>query len=515
MDDVGVNQDNWGLLYAAWGDLLCSLSVLRDSGFRRVFYFGSHMGVNTFLRSQDFIDEVVSRDYKKLGMRYGAYYGIWFHLHMYTEKADLGLSRILDLADLGIAREKIFNSVMDYRAIVHPIHQLRGLSLSQESQDWAAANTARRPNYVLLCPYSFNSTHPSEQWPHWEPYLDWLLRAFPHKLFIYCGVDIRPDRWMNRRNFVNFHLHTPTAEHMYALASRADKVITTANGLKHWMNAIEKPVLVMSTLACSNPVYTFARILDERHVRLLPHSASLEEAMEATHAYMGMPSEDVFSSAADLLRSRYSDIRLLFCKCPFVSEEDLHLEASYAGREHDVYRDMFALLPGVTSLYEVGGRSGQPFLSLLASGNFLDRAGWCEEGAFYPNISARVQRNLSHFCAYYRDGSPMRMESCARLSDLPSVLPGYAAVWVGLDLGEEARLEALRAAFASDVSLVFCPGFTKLDSVRSVAARMVEESGVEGWFVDSATGLVFWDRASDRRHARVLGNAGLCSRLSV
>lgn len=510
-----MDNDRWGLLYAAWGDVLCSLSVLRDNGFRRVFYFGKHMGMGVFLRSQNFIDDVIVRNYVKLGMKDNLYYALWHHLHLYILDSEESLNRIHEFSGLSVPRENLFNSVMDYRAVSHPIYQLRGLSLSQESLKWVRENTVRRSNYVLLCPYSFNSGGHEEHWPYWESYVDWLLSAYPHKLFIYCGVDIRPARWERRRNFVNFFRHTPTAEHMYALASCADKVITTANGLKHWMNSIEKPVLVMSTFACSNPAYTFARILDERHVRLLPHSASLEEAMAATHSYMDMAPGDLFSSAADLLKSHSSDIRLLFCKCPFVSSDDLDLEASYSEREHDIYRALFALLPGVSSLFEVGSRSGQVFLSLLASGNFLDRAGWCEEGAFYANVSARVRRNLSHFSEYYLGRSPMLMESCARLSDLPSVLSGYMAVWVGLGLDEESRLEALRAAFASDASLVFCPGYSALDSVRSVVDRVVEESGLEGWFVDSATGLFFWDRTSDSRYARVLSEAGLCSRLQV
>ena len=503
-------DNRWGLLYAAWGDVLCSLSVLRDSGIRRAFYFGKHQGMRDFILSQDFIDDVLMRNYVMCGMRDNIYYGLWHNLHIYNEKQDVSIDKIVEVSEVDISPSEIVNSVVDYKAVVHPVYQLRHLSLPVEMMGWAEQEVLRRRNYVLLCPYSYNSSSNEEHWPHWESYVDWLLASYPRTLFIYCGVDIRPKRWSGYRNFVNFFRHTPTAAHMYALALRADKVITTANGLLHWMNAMERPVLVMSTRACSEPSYFFSRILDERHVRLLPHGVSLDEACEATRLYLGMSSGESFSSAENLRSLHSSDMRFLFCKSPFMSEMDIVQEASYDGREHDVYRQMFSVLGGSLSLFELGPSSGQVFLSLLASGANLTRAGWCVEGGMYFNASDRLRRNISHYLSYYLGRDCVPIVSCDRYVDCASVMSGFDAVWVGGALDYASRLEDLRRAFASSASLIFCPGCLASDVVFAAARQVSQEFDVRMHVVDSATGLVVWDRTSERVYLKRLLSAGMC-----
>lgn len=135
------------------------------------------------------------------------------------------------------------------------------IDLPNYCTEWAqdVALYLPRPFY-LVQPYSVNTNHMNDHWPHWSEYLRWLVHD-QNKHFVTCGVNWNDNIVSKLHNTTRLVGKTPSVMHMWALASLADGVITTSNSLAHYCAVNKLRTIVLAAERNSEPTEYFHHVI--------------------------------------------------------------------------------------------------------------------------------------------------------------------------------------------------------------------------------------------------------------
>jgi len=279
-------KNKWGLLGAAWGDLICSMSSVYSSDLKNILYIGAMPPeeVKLFLLTQKNIENVISINPLQHGMTYNEYLSFWSS--MVGRKADLEqkITKLLKQLKIKIDYKNIINCACDIQVKYYKIEQYKNFELPSEIYSWTKSILTKYNlnKFILVNPYSFNSSPIDAHWSHWEKYLDWLFMNDNVNYIIVGQHSIFKDKFIHKKNVINLSGLTPSNLHVFGLAQFCDSVITTSNSLAHWCNAQNILCLTMMNLPGCIKFDYFFRILSGEYIYKIYFNDSLNYAKHLT-----------------------------------------------------------------------------------------------------------------------------------------------------------------------------------------------------------------------------------------
>lgn len=138
-------------------------------------------------------------------------------------------------------------------------------------------NNLESKPFIVLQPYSTQSSEADTHWQHWEEAIEILLRCTPYQyVLIGQGYEIG----IENPKLTNLIDKMPDMMTVYALAERASGVVSTCNSLAMWSVINQIP-----TVVCANEALHQARFfwkwIDCEPVTLLPVTANTFDFMRA------------------------------------------------------------------------------------------------------------------------------------------------------------------------------------------------------------------------------------------
>lgn len=143
---------------------------------------------------------------------------------------------------------------------------------------------------ILFQPFSVQSSPADFHWPHWMEALDWTLKTFTKCQVVVCGLKIGKcatgeevpfPELPDHKRLVNMVGKTESMADVFALADRADMIITTNNCLSMWsiLNGVGATVMHKKSVY---PYYS--QWIDCYPNVVLPFEATLEEFQDEVRA---------------------------------------------------------------------------------------------------------------------------------------------------------------------------------------------------------------------------------------
>lgn len=269
----------WATAVGAWGDSFVALgtarAMLAAEGVREfgVVHYGFDPQVSAFLALQKGVAAVK-------------------HVHpasQATYRYALGLAGnpaipLADYADIllagtGLSPSQVVRTHVYHLHFRQGVHRWHNPILPERALVWAknfAAHTCEGLPFVLLHPYSTQSSAIEGHWPYWREGLLWLCTQAEEwgvKL-LWTGME---SPFEVRSPYLINALHlTPSMLEVFALQRLARLTIATTNGLAHWAVMDDCP-----TIACCNnhmlPTdrHIFKRWIDHRAVTQVEYTDRL------------------------------------------------------------------------------------------------------------------------------------------------------------------------------------------------------------------------------------------------
>lgn len=268
------DNQKWGLLGAAWGDVFCSLESIKEYNIKNILYLG-HMPetqIKDFLHAQDFIEQV-----ETIYLNDKKYFSFWEDIISRKPYSHNLLKSILYENNIDIKIENIYNSCLDLTGYNNITFQAKNLKLPNYIITWAEKFVEQNNlnKFILVNPYSVNSSAKEDHWLCWEPYLDWLFSKKNYK-FVFVGYNYDLKTNLNHENVLNLFNKLPSNLHVMGLSLFADSVITTSNSLSHWCNSHDILCTTMLNSRVSKKHDYFCRILNSKNIYKIWHQDSLE-----------------------------------------------------------------------------------------------------------------------------------------------------------------------------------------------------------------------------------------------
>lgn len=275
------DNQKWGLLGAAWGDLFCSLESVKEYNIKKILYLG-HMPesqIKEFLYAQDFIDEV-----EIIYLNDKKYFSFWEDIISRKPHSQKLLENILVSNNFDIQIENIYNACLDLTGKNNITFQTKNLKLPKYVIEWAKSFIKQNNlnSFILVNPYSVNSSAKEEHWLYWEPYLDWLFSNKNYK-FVFVGYNYDLKTNLNHENVIDLFNKLPSNLHVLALSMFAESVISTSNSLSHWCNSHDITCTTMLNSRVSNKHDYFSRILKSKNIYKIWYQDSLNYAKFITN----------------------------------------------------------------------------------------------------------------------------------------------------------------------------------------------------------------------------------------
>jgi hypothetical protein len=243
----------WCTAVNAWGDSMVAYGNARaliQQGFGEqafgMVHYGFDPAISAFLSHQEGVGEVRHvRPENEAARRY------WVSV---MSNPNVPLSDYAGelLRGTGIPAERVARTHVYHLNFPQPVHRWQGPVLPEDSLSWAQAFAGRvsegRP-FLLLHPYSTQSSALEGHWPWWRQAVEWLVADVAPKFgvkILWTGavapIDIRSP-WL-----VNAVGLTPSMLEVFALQRLAALTICTSNGCAHWAVIDQKPAVV----SCNN-----------------------------------------------------------------------------------------------------------------------------------------------------------------------------------------------------------------------------------------------------------------------
>lgn len=282
-----MDDSRWGICLGPWGDIICALGHYQSLlGSGNMVYVGYMPGAEEFLAAQDFIDRVAivrpaDREEYRECVRM-----------MWSKDAGVrrqGILRVLEGS--AINADQVVDTNLNYGFSGYAPEEIpiaRGLKLPRECEAWAGdvIRHLPRPVYVLH-PYSVNTNRLEAHWPHWVDYMNWLAHD-QSKHYLTCGVNWSDASFAKLSNVTRLVGKTPTVMHLFALADRADAVITTSNSVAHYCAANERRAVVLSVERNSEPTEYFKHVLRGPNMRVFNKFSTFWRVCLETKEFLGI-----------------------------------------------------------------------------------------------------------------------------------------------------------------------------------------------------------------------------------
>jgi hypothetical protein len=243
----------WCTAVNAWGDSMVAYgnarALIQDGFGERKFglvHYGTDPALSAFLSRQAGVADVRHvRPENDATRRY------WLSI---MGRPDVPLSEYAGemLRGTDIRAEQVIRTHVYHLNFRQPVHRWYDPVLPEESAVWAAAfvrSVCKTRPFVMLHPFSTQSSALEGHWPHWKAAIAWLAEEVAPK----CGVmllwtgAVKPlearSPWV-----VNAVGLTPSMMEVFALQRLAALTICTSNGCAHWAVVDQKPAIV----CCNN-----------------------------------------------------------------------------------------------------------------------------------------------------------------------------------------------------------------------------------------------------------------------
>lgn len=243
----------WGDSFVAYGKAWHAMQALGEREFGIVHYgFDPH--ISAFLSHQKGVAAVHHvRPENEAAYRY------WLHhLSMptcpFSEYAD-ELLRGTGLSMAEVLRTHVYG--LDYKQTVHHWHDP---VLPARSTAWAksfAERVCEGKPFILLHPFSTQSSSLDGHWPYWKAAIEWLMSAaadFAMKVLWTGAVNPLDIRHPSLINAVGV---TPSMMEVFALQRQAALTVATSNGVAHWAVMDRTPAII----CCNNHM-----LPDDKHI---------------------------------------------------------------------------------------------------------------------------------------------------------------------------------------------------------------------------------------------------------
>ena len=231
----------WFTIGPAWGDsIVCYINAINDPSFAEnpnVIFYPAHRGNPEFFLSQGKIKNhkiIIWGDFVGAGM-----FRPWLH---WAEPSKDAERVILDLANCP-NDTIIYNHVINERGEIK--RKLPFLSVNDHAQQ--LVNLDGIPEkYILLQPYSLNSSGIERHWPHWKELVTFC------DLLPYTVVLVGSERWhTDCKNIINLSGLLPDMSSVFSLAQKALFTITTTNSLPLFCMCNKLPCLMVNNTILS------------------------------------------------------------------------------------------------------------------------------------------------------------------------------------------------------------------------------------------------------------------------
>lgn len=506
MDD----QKHWGLVAAAWGDVLCSIAAVQDAGLRKVIYVG-HMqaAMKEFLEAQPGIDHVVAVHTTELGISYHEWLKIWGHFVDRSPHSDEMLSLLFKTCNVQLSPAEIYNACLDHTQFYQPNRQSQNLILPTSVHHWVKILQKQRGlrDYVLVNPYSLNSTSWESHWPHWKDYLDWLV-GHEDIQFVFVGLDYEPTRYRGRSNVVDLVGKTPTMMHAMGLASHAAAVITTISGMAHWCNSQDIRCVAMHNKPADRPHDVFERICTSDQFYKIWFRDPLRAGIAATQHALDLSGNGPIAREIDrnLWVEECHSMTSLYNRMPAIPYTDFSGDWAQASDGFDLMRRIAqAVQP--ESYYEIGARVGHGLLAFCAGSSRMQRVGWCDNESYVRNSNKMICRNLDFFGARYH--RPVEYSYVTDIHQVSAHLMGYQVVTVDGEHTRAGKIRDLDMALGSGAELILVDDYFYLPVVRYAIREWAIANKQPLHLIHTFRGLVAFDTTPDRRHIERLRAQGI------
>lgn len=267
----------------AWGDMLAALgnmSLLRKQGMDdfTVIYYGYDPKIKDFLEIQYGVKEV--KHY--LPVSPDSYYLI------------CAIACATDCSPLEWL--KLVDPNLEFKGTLIPTHVSIGLHRNPICvRDFTCNLPYEHQGFdiptILFQPYSVQSSPLDFHWPHWMNALDWLLDKFTKMQVVVCGLKIGkcvngdevpfPELPTHKR-LINMVGQTESMMDVFAIADKAEMIVTTNNCLSMWslLNGMGATVMHKKS---KYPYYL--KWIDCYPNAVLPFEATLEDFQDEALAY--------------------------------------------------------------------------------------------------------------------------------------------------------------------------------------------------------------------------------------
>lgn len=279
----------WGTAFGAWGDCLLSTGVMSAKlGHGGLIVYSKDEAVADFLSRQLFVDDVryikpASDD------EYIQNMALATSIPVDAVTDDAGRDTVIEsiakragLPSSLVTRTHIDQSVWWQRTgYPWPI----AASLSKKAHEWAdfATRGLTKP-FILVQPYSFNSSPFADHWEHWQSAVNWLATSERYQ------VVLAGHGWSTEGespNVLNLVGKSPSMESVFALATRAALTVTTANGLSHFCAVQKLPAIVAANAPMSDSANYFRHALQVQNIAMVEIDEPLHVMVRAFRAATG------------------------------------------------------------------------------------------------------------------------------------------------------------------------------------------------------------------------------------
>lgn len=529
MSNQAINtQYEWALLGAAWGDVLCSLSAVYDSQIKKVLYVGNTDAnlMKDFLLAQDFIDEVISINVNDLNLE--DYLGLWVDCIFRNQTLEQKLTDVLLKASVDIPYSKIFNACSDYFAKYNKIYQLENVNLPIEIIQWAYNFLKDKNiyNFILVNPYSFNSTTTEMHWPLWHEYIDWLISHSQYH-YVFVGCDYELDNDLNRDNVTNLINLLPSNLHVFALSLYASSTITTSNSLAHWCNSRNLVCTNICNTTVSGKYDYFNRILNENTIYSIKHSDNIDIAKIITKKI----NFKVYDEMITPLRNLYLENQLetyeekllyyltgkikddinfrmepIFVSLPFMTYEDFSTDWFLTSDLFDVmYRIAKIIKPH--SYYEIGGRLGHGIISICYGSENISEIGWCDNETYVNESNLKLAENLKAFNKKYNKN--IKYSYVDNMELVPEHILNYEIVTIDGEHTFEGKIRDLNIAKNSGAKLILVDDYFWESPVRYAIRHFAKNNNLKLHLIHTFRGLALFDMTPNELYINELKNNGI------
>lgn len=517
----------WAFIAAAWGDVMCCLSAVNESGIRKILYLGDidENEITDFLLCQNFIDEIKYISKNSLNLERIEYYNFLSDSIWRNQNFENKLKQILLEQNIDIEFESIFNAYEDWYAQYNKIYQIKNLNLPNYIYDWVENFIEKNSlnKFILVNPFSFQSTDVGNHWSSWGEYIEWLTK-YENYNFVFVGHGYEPDFDIEKPNCLNLINKLPSNLHVLGLALRANSIITTSNSLAHWANSHEIICTTMMNYFVSEKYNYFGKILNEKTIYKVWFNDTIDYAKILTNKinfklynHQELPQRDLYNEIqlitqneryiyylTDKIKNSNSyKMEPVFDSVSFIPYHDFMEDWCIAPDNYDLLLKIARII-NPKSFYEIGARNGHGLLTFCYGASDLEKVAWCDNEQYYKHSNYKVTQNLESFNNKYNKN--IEYSYIENLEYISEHLIGYQVITIDGEHTYDGKIRDLNIAKSANPEVILVDDYFWESEVRYAIRFWAHQNNLPLHLIHTFRGLVIFDLTSNNKHLQNLIN---------